>query len=421
LTRRTTQARGGRSPAAPRVGLFGLLGSGNIGNDASMESILGYLRARHPGAVVDAMCMGPDQLTARYGLPAISLQWAKQFEGRLSGAPSAAARVLGKVVDAGRTVRWVRRHDAVIVPGMGVLEASLPLRAWGVPYAMFLLCAGGRLTGTKVALVSVGANNINQRPTRFFFNTAARLAYYRSYRDAQSREAMTARGVNVSADPVYPDLVFSLPVSPDPGDPATVGVGVMTYRGTNDDRDRADEIYGAYVTTFTRFILWLLDQGRSVRVFVGDKTDDAALAEITGRVRQARPELEPGRLLAEPPATFSELARSMAPVSCVIATRYHNVMCSLRLGKPTISLGYARKNLVLMEEMGLGEFCQSANSLDLDLLIKQFEELESRAPELRRVIAYRNLANARLLDRQFDQLDTLLFPGSRPAPARQPS
>ena len=421
MTRRTSSARGSRSPAAPRVGLFGLLGSGNIGNDASMESILGYLRARHPAAVVDAMCMGPDQLTARYGLAAIPLQWARQFEGRLDGVPSAAARVLGKFVDAGRTVRWVRRHDAVIVPGMGVLEASLPLRAWGVPYAMFLLCAGGRLTGTKVALVSVGANNISQRPTRFFFNTAARLAYYRSYRDAQSREAMTARGVNVSADQVYPDLVFGLPVSPDPGDPATVGVGVMTYRGTNDDRNRADEIYGAYVATFTRFILWLLDQGRSVRIFVGDKTDDEALAEITGRVRRARPDLEPGRLLAEPPTTFSELARSMTPVSCVIATRYHNVMCSLRMGKPTISLGYARKNLVLMEEMGLGEFCQSANSLDLDLLIKQFIELESRAPELRRVIAYRNLANARLLDRQFDQLDGLLFPRSRLAPASQPS
>jgi hypothetical protein len=68
-----------------------------------------------------------------------------------------------------------------------------------------------------------------------------------------------------------------------------------------------------------------------------------------------------------------------------------------------------------MEEMGLGEFCQSANALDLDLLIKQFIELEARAPELREVIAHRNLANARLLDRQFDQLDGLLFPGSRPA------
>ena len=30
--------------AAPRVGLFGYLGSGNIGNDASMEAVLRYLR-----------------------------------------------------------------------------------------------------------------------------------------------------------------------------------------------------------------------------------------------------------------------------------------------------------------------------------------------------------------------------------------
>ena len=39
-----------------RVGLFGLLGSGNIGNDASMDAVLRYLRADHPDAIVDAMC-----------------------------------------------------------------------------------------------------------------------------------------------------------------------------------------------------------------------------------------------------------------------------------------------------------------------------------------------------------------------------
>lgn len=403
------------------MGLFGLLGSGNIGNDASMESLLGYLRSRHPGAVVDAMCMGPEQVTARFGIPAIPLQWAMRFEGRLGGVSSAGARALGKILDAVRTVRWVRQHDAVIVPGMGVLEASLPLRAWGVPYSMLLLTAGGRLSGTKVALVSVGANAIKQRPTRFLFAVAARLAFYRSYRDTQSREVIALRGVNVSADQVYPDLVFGLPVSPDePGDPAIVGVGVMTYSGTNDDRERAEEIHESYVATLARFVLWLLDQRRSVRFFVGDKMDEEAMGEIVDRVRQARPDLPPGRLMTEPPATFSGLARAMAPAGVVIATRYHNVMCALRLGKPTISLGYGRKHLVLMEEMGLDEFCQSANSLDLDLLIKQFLQIESRAPELRRAIAYRNLANARLLDRQFDQLDGLLFPGSQPAPAAQP-
>ena len=44
---------------APRVGIFGLLGTGSIGNDASMEALLRYLRTDHPGAMVDAMCSGP--------------------------------------------------------------------------------------------------------------------------------------------------------------------------------------------------------------------------------------------------------------------------------------------------------------------------------------------------------------------------
>ena len=107
---------------------------------------------------------------------------------------------------------------------MGVLEASLPLQPWGVPYAMFQLGASGRLFGTKVALVGVGAGVINQPTTRWLFVRAARLAFYRSYRDAQSREAMRQRGLDTSANPVHPDLVFGLPVSPAPGNPETVGM-----------------------------------------------------------------------------------------------------------------------------------------------------------------------------------------------------
>ena len=91
----------------------------------------------------------------------------------------------------------------------------------------------------------------------------------------------------------------------------------------------------------------------------------------------------------------------MAPAGTVVATRYHNVICALKLSKPTISLGYAAKNIAVMADAGLSEFCQFANSLDVDLLIKQFTELENRSAELRRTIAERNVANAQLLDEQF--------------------
>ena len=60
------------------------------------------------------------------------------------------------------------------------------------------------------------------------------------------------------------------------------------------------------------------------------------------------------------------------PAGVIVATRYHNVMCALKLCKPTISLGYSQKFVNLMADMGLAEFGQFAYSLDLDRLIEQF-------------------------------------------------
>ena len=87
----------------------------------------------------------------------------------------------------------------------------------------------------------------------------------------------------------------------------------------------------------------------------------------------------------------------MAPVGMVVATRYHNVMCALKLCKPTISLGYSRKFISLMTDMGLAEFYQFADSLDVDRLIEQFKELEGRHTELQQQMADRNAANRRSL------------------------
>ena len=197
--------------AAPRVGLFGVIGTDNLGNEGMLEAVMRYLRADHPDAILDFMCTGPDKLTERYGAPAISMNWYQQYEHRVSGVTAMAARTLGKGIDAIRVARWVRKHDVVIVPGAGVLEATLPVGPWWYPYAMFLLSASGRLFRTKVALVSVGASVRSQRRTRVYFTQAAKLAFYRSYRDVGSYDAMQRAGIDVTRDRVYPDLAFALP------------------------------------------------------------------------------------------------------------------------------------------------------------------------------------------------------------------
>jgi len=395
----------------PRVGFFGLLGCGNFGNDGSLQAVLGFLRTEHPDAVLDALCAGPERVTSRYAVPATALHWYDARVRATSATGSLVAKVVGKVLDAFRTLSWVRRHDVVIVPGMGVLEATLPLRPWGFPYALLLLCASGRLVGTKVALVSVGADVAHERPTRWVITAAARLAHYRSYRDALSRDAMWRMGADTTRDEVYPDLAFALPAPPvAPEVEGTVGVGVMSYHGGNGDRGRAAEIHTAYVAAMQRFVRWLLDEGRRVRLICGDQVDEAVVREILSDVRAHRPTLGSSDVLADPVDSLDDVMSQLAAVDTVVATRYHNVLCALKLGKPTLSIGYAAKNDVLMAEMGLGEFCQSARSVDVDLLIEQFTALESRREQLRHAMTVTNQENVRRLKQQFAVLSATLFP-----------
>ena len=403
-----------------------------------METVLRYLRTDHPDVIVDAMCTGPEGLISAYGIDAIPVRWHHKYaqqtwQGRARQAaassgkayrewPSAAATAvkglemgLGLVIDAFRMASWVGRHDVVIVPGSGMLETSMPLRPWETPYEMFLLCAAGKILRTKVALVSVGANVINQRLTDWLSTSAARLAFYRSYRDTLSRDAMRQRGINTTRDRVYPDLVFGTPVPPyDPGDTQIVGVGVLDYYGTNDDRERANELHASYINKMKIFVRWLVDSGRKVRLFVGDTngSDDSVVQEILTDIRTSRPDLDPAWVVAEPVSSFSELMQAMAPVSTVIATRYHNVLCALKLSKPTISIGYSAKNTALMADAGLSEFCQDAGSLDTELLIKQFKELEERSARLKSAIVECCKTKADHLDEQFAELTATLFPAT---------
>ncbi|QKW03121.1 polysaccharide pyruvyl transferase family protein [Streptomyces sp. NA02536] len=391
-----------------RVGVFGLLGSGNIGNDGSLEAVLGHLRAEHPDAVVDALCGGPEAVTARYGIPATRLNWYRGEYRTASRAGAVAAKGLGKFVDVVRTAAWTRRHDVVIVPGTGVLETTLPLRPWGFPYSLFLLCATGRLFGTRVALVGVGAAAIGNRPTRTLTRWSTRLASYRSYRDTMSRDAMRAMGVDTARDEVYADLVFALPTqrAGEPaGPPGTVCVGVMDFHGSNDERDRAEEIHRRYLDGTTRFVRALAGDGRPVRLLTGDELD----VPVAGAIRDA---VDSPLVTVARTASLADLMKEMAAADTVVATRYHNLVCALKVGTPTLAVSYSAKSDTLMAEMGLGEYCHPAREADADRLLQQFRELERRSAEVRATLSERNLVVARRVRHQFAALSAALFPAA---------
>lgn len=415
---------GGRARDArdrPRVGLFGYLGSGNIGNDASLEAMLKYLRADQPGAILDVMCTGPDTVKDRYGVSAVPMRWLPPDEAQAS-AKMVARKSLAKITDTIRIASWVRRHEVVIVPGMGVLETTLRVRPWQGPYTMFALCVSGRIFGTKVALVSVGAEVGSARLTRWLFTAVGRFAFYRSYRDELSRDAMAQQGLDTSRDRVYPDLAFGLPVpSSGPGAERTVGIGLMDYYGNDDSHGQPDEVRALYVEKMKSFTRWLVDNGRQVRLFVGDtnNADETVVEKILADLRTYRPDLDPTWVVADPVVTFADLMRAMEPAGIVVATRYHNVVCALMLSKPTISIGYGEKNAVLMAGSGLAKYCQSVDSLDVERLITQFTELERHAARLRQRVTEGNAAKVPLVEDQLAELSAVLF--RTPAPARSPA
>jgi polysaccharide pyruvyl transferase WcaK-like protein len=405
-----------RRPAEsrPAVGLFGLLGSGNIGNDASMEAVLQYLRTRHPSAVVDVMCSGPERISEQYGIPADQMFCFDRHALHLSGRLASLVRLPSRILDVFRIAAWVRRHDVVIVPGAGVLEASLPLRPWNTPYGLFLLSASGRLFRTRVAFVSVGAAPIKSRATRWLSDWAARLAFYRSYRDDGSREAMGQRGL-AARDAVFPDLAFSLPLPQGhrngAGDWSTIGVGVMAYHGSNDDRDQADEIYADYIESMKEIVRWLIGGGRRVRLFIGDTdgSDEGAVNEILADVRTFRPDLDSSWVIAEPVSTFNDIMEALEPLGAMVATRFHNLVAALMLSKPTIAVGYSAKHRDLMAEMGLAEFSHSIESLNVGALTAQFLDLERRSAELVESLSICTADKAAMLEKQFDELDQVVF------------
>src|SRR5699024_8748002 len=130
-----------------------------------------------------------------------------------------------------------------------------------------------------VAFVSIGAGPVRGRLSRRFLILSARLADYRSYRDEGSRAFMRSAGIDVSGDPVFPDIAFGLPAEGDalPSHASAVCVGVMTYSGWMKNGPDGPAIFRTYIDKIATIVEELLRVGWQVRLIGGDASDSRAL------------------------------------------------------------------------------------------------------------------------------------------------
>jgi len=371
----------GRDSAHRRpVGFIGKLGAGNYGNDGSLEALLAHLRECHHSVDFDCMAAGPDVVQERYGIPAVDLSWDRG--GPRSGIPLVdrtvtAARVgIGVGVDAFRIARWTRRHSLAIVPGMGTFESTMQVRPWQTPWSLFVLAMSARAFKVGLAITSVGASRPRDPVTRLLLRQTLRMASHRSFRDEHSRTAAAEMGVDTSRDTVLPDLAFALPTPPRrDGRSGTLGLGVIAWHGAESERSLADAIHVRYRGAMHDLLGRLVDGGHTVRLLVGDDIDVPVATGIRDAVLAERPQLDETAILFDPVATLGHYMAQVADLDAVVASRFHNVLCALKCGVPTIAIGYGEKHRVLMEHFGVGRFTHDIRTLDVDELVHSLDSL----------------------------------------------
>jgi len=399
-------AKPAQATARQRIGIFGNFGSSNLGNEGSLEAMMAFLRRARPDAEIVCICSDPAPVRQTYRVPAHPM--------RVPRMPNASAldRLRARLSDVALTVRTIRGFDALVIPGTGVLD-DFGEPPQGLPLTLFSVCLVARLRGIKVGFVSVGAGPIRHPLSRRLMKYAAAMADYCSYRDDISRAFMQSLGVDTNRDRVYPDIAFKLPSPPESQAagqqrPLTVGVGVMSYYGWASDPGRGADIYQGYLEKITAFVRWLLEQNYRVRLLTGEASDWRAVDDVMA-VISAQGERRDSEIAAEPAGSLHDLMAQIAQTDVVVATRFHNVVCALKMVRPTISLGYARKNDVLLEEMGLSAFCQHVESFDLERLKAQLQCLIERREALGGQIRAVNAAYAQKLEEQDANLLRLLL------------
>jgi polysaccharide pyruvyl transferase WcaK-like protein len=238
-----------------------------------------------------------------------------------------------------------------------------------------------------------------------------RAAHYRSYREPGSKDFATEIGVDTASDPVLPDMVFSLP---HPGGeaprvnwpPRDIALGVMAYKGWNVAGSAADAIYAAYLKKIVWLTKALLDSGLRVRLLIGNRGSDVRTVRHLREALAGHPRAADGALVAADIQTHDDVLREIGAADLVVASRFHNILKSVLLGRPAISISYARKNDELMKEMGLGDYCHPIEQFDPARVLDQVRQMASlpqppTATIERRVTEYR-VALAAQFDRLID-------------------
>ncbi len=268
-----------------------------------------------------------------------------------------------------------------------------------------------RLCGCKLLFVSVGAGPIRHPLSRRFVRGALTLAAYRSYRDSFSKDYLESIGFDTRRDSVYPDLAFSLPRTRLAakcncnGHRFVVGVGLMNYHNRLGRSANDDTIYRDYIRTIANLVARLSQKHLTIRLLIGDMAYDNRVREdLTELLEEYGLAFDDGNIVDEPASSVDDLLSQLSSTDAVIASRFHNVLLAAMLKKPVVAVSYHEKFTPLMAGLGLAEFCEDIEKLDVDRLMKKLTTIEENAQCIGHKVEGQVDAYRVALDEQYDRI-----------------
>lgn len=334
-----------------RVGLWGVFGHGNYGNEATLTAFLNQLDSVRFEPLI--LTNNPHEASRLHGLPASPIgppAYAAHGAAKLSQSISIAKNRASYLCGA---LRRVRALDSVVIVGTGGLEHA---GAFGTPFEIWSLGLACRTLRRPFVLLNIGVDRAHSRVTRMFVRESGRLAAYRSYRDERSRLNMVATGLHAGAgDPVVTDMALSLePPRAPVRDPRHVVVGVLDYDGVYGDDPSARD---GYLRRCVRLVDGLCAEGYHVTIVAGDDDDVPTAQCIATRFPSDAVTLSKAK-------TPHELTVVMSEASTVIAARYHTLIMGLLAGTPIVSIGYSEKHRHILRQFSLPEVHRDSSEFD---------------------------------------------------------
>jgi polysaccharide pyruvyl transferase WcaK-like protein len=436
-----------------KIGILGHVKGNNLGDESIIASVIENVKKRKPHADIYGFTANPTDTYARHKIVSFPIRRVQPESERTAKNEIGVTGVINEIrplkfthiiknfikklppiykiikiiIKIPKAIKEIflesfflikcfqnlKEIDLLIIAGSQQLIDFIGV--WIQPYTIFKWVCLSRITGTKVAFLSLGAGPISMHLGRFFIKYSLKHACYISVRDESSKKTLEDIGFKGEIS-VFPDLVYSLGIKFDKPSRSIqkskpiVAINPVPFSDPLYWPGSNNETYEKYIRSLARFAEWLMQRDYSILFFPTQLSlDPPVIADIRRVMKNEFPSLDfDNKVIDWPVKSFDDLTSAILKANIVVATRFHGVVIPFILDKPVIAVAYHEKTFNLMAQMGQSEYVLDIHQCDENQLQERFTILESQETKAKIEIEQKVSIFRKALDTQYDRLVAMI-------------